>query len=625
MKKLALLIVALIALGLALSWCTPAEPEVIRETVEVVQTVEVEKIVEVEKTVEVDKIVEVEKEVVVVETVEVEVPAASTEDDRVTLDLIINSEPPGLDPAIGGGGAYQHWLMSQMFLHMTAFDENSEVGPELATEWSVSDDGLAWTFVLRDDIRWVHLNPVSGEFEDRGSVTAHDAINGLMRYLDPNSAAWGGYVFYGIVGAEAFNMADPASEDFGALRDAVGVKALDDYTIEFTLAEPAGYFPALVARVAAVPQATIDEYGDKWTEAGLIVTNGPYALQEWIHGTYMRMVKNPLWVNADDVQIEVVQGPIIEIASTAMTMYEANEIDFMGDPGHDIPLPDIDRIKGDPVLGLEFVNYPRPCTYYYTFINRKAPFDNHLVRKAFAAAIDRQALIDYVTKGDQLPASGFAAPGIFGNVTDDPTIGKWMVMDDYAAQLEQAKAWLAEAGYPEGEGLGDVILLHNVSESHAEIAQAIQAMWVEAFPEAHIVIQTQEWGVYLQTVQPTSPLEDKPHIIRSGWCGSYPDQNNWISLLWHTNGDNWGEYSNLDFDALVEQAASEPDPEIRRELYRQAEAILIDQDTAVAPIYYSAYVRMHKPWLTNVVVLPADADPIAEWRIDWDAKKAARQ
>ena len=619
MKKISMLFVAVLVISLGITCCTPSEPEVIKETVEVVQTVEVEKEVEVVRT------VEVEKEVVVVETVEVEVPVAPAGDDRVTLDLVINSDPPGLDPAVGGGGAYQHWLMSQMFLHLTAFDANSEVVPELAKEWSVSDDGLTWTFVLRDDVKWVHLNPVSGNFEDLGPVTAQDAINGLMRFLDPTSGAWGGYVFYGIVGAEAFNMGDPATDDLGALRDAVGITAVDDYTIEFTLSEPAGYFPALVAAVAAVPQATIDEYGDKWTEAGLIVTNGPYALQEWIHGTYMRMVKNPLWVNADDVQIEVVQGPIIENASTAMTMYEANEIDFMGDPGHDVPLPDIDRIKDDPVLSLEFVNYPRTCTYYYTFINRKAPFDNPLVRKAFSAAIDRQTLIDFVTKGEERPASGFAAPGIFGNVADDPLIGKWAVMEDWDAQLAQARAWLADAGYPEGEGLGDVYLLHNVSESHAEIAQAIQAMWVEAFPKANIIIQTQEWGVYLQTVQPDSPLEDKPHIIRSGWCGAYPDQNNWIALLWHTNGDNWGEYSNPEFDALVEQAARETDPAKRQELYRLAEEILIDVDTAVAPIYYNSYVRMHKPWLTNVVILPADADPISEWRIDWEAKQAARQ
>jgi len=516
--------------------------------------------------------------------------------------------------------------MGQMFLDLTAFDENSEVAPGLATEWSVSDDGLTWTFHLRDDVRWVHLDPTTGQFEDRGPVTAHDVVNGLLRFLDPTSASWGGYVFYVIVGAEELNIADPDTDDIGALRDAVGVKAVDDYTLEFTLKAPAGYFPALAAGISAVPQATIDEYGDKWTEAGLIVTNGPYALDEWIHGTYMRMVKNPLWAGADDVQIEVVQGPIIEEASTAMAMYEANEIDFMGDPGHGVPLPDIDRIKADPQLSQEFVNYPRPCTYYYTFVCCKPPFDNPLVRKAFSAAIDRRSLIEYVTKGNQRPATGFAAPGIFGNVADDPTIGSWMLMDDYADQVEQARAWLAEAGYPDGEGLGDVILLHNVSEAHAEIAQAIQAMWVEAFPKANIVIQTQEWKVYLRTAMRDSPLEDKPHIIRSGWCGAYPDQKNWIDLLWNSKSDdNWAVYNNPEFDALVEEAALESDPETRKELYREAEAILIDEDAAVAPIYYSTYVRLHKPWLTKVVILPADAHPIAEWRLDWEAKKAARQ
>jgi oligopeptide transport system substrate-binding protein len=631
MKRAHLLVLVFVLGTLVLTACEK-EVEVTRvvtekETVVQQETV-VETVVQKETVVETVRETVVEKETVtetIVETVIETVVQLPPEADMVTLDMVINSEPPNLDPAVGGGGAYQHWLVSQMFMNLTGFDQKSEVIPELATDWSVSEDGLTWTFHLRDDVRWVHLDPTTGQFEDRGPVTAADTIYGLLRLLDPNVAAVGADVFYGIEGAEEFNMADPAAEDFGALRDAVGVKAVDDHTIEFKLNYPAGYFPALAAAIAPVPQATIEEYGDKWTEAGLILTNGPYALEEWIHGTFMRMVKNPLWFGADDVQIEAVQGPIIEEASTAMAMYEADEIDFMGDPGHSVPLPDIDRVKADPALSQEFVNFARTCTYYYTFINRKAPFDNVLVRKAFSAAIDRQLLIDYVTKGAERPAHSFAAPGIFGNVADDQTIGRWMLMDDYDAQVEQARAWLAEAGYPEGEGLGDVILLHNVSEAHAAIAQAIQAMWKEAFPKVNVVIQTQEWKVYLATVQPDAPLEDKPHIIRSGWCGSYPDQNNWIAHLWHTDGDNWGEYSNPAFDALVEQAAREPDPEVRKELYKQAEAILIDEDSAVAPIYHNSYVRLHKPWLTKAVIVAADADPIAQWRLDWEAKKAARE
>jgi oligopeptide transport system substrate-binding protein len=274
-------------------------------------------------------------------------------------------------------------------------------------------------------------------------------------------------------------------------------------------------------------------------------------------------------------------------------------------------------------LSKELFIAPRLCTYYYGFVNSKPPFDNVTVRKAFAAAIDRQSLIDNVLKGDQLPAHSFAPPGIFGNVADDMSIGSWMVMDNYADQVKQAQDWLAEAGYPEGEGL-DIVLMHNTSEAHAQIAQAVQAMWAEAFPKANISIENQEWTVYLKTLLPDAPDEDKPNVFRIGWCADYPDENNWVNeVLNSKSSQNYEKYFKPEFDALVEQAANEPDPEIRKDLYKQAETMLMD-DQAIAPIYYYTYVRLYKPWLTKVVVSPVTGDPIAQWEIDWAAKTAAR-
>ena len=150
-----------------------------------------------------------------------------------------------------------------------------------------------------------------------------------------------------------------------------------------------------------------------WTEAGLIVTSGPYTLREWSHGAEIYIEKNPLWVEADDVQVEIFGGPIIQEASTAQALYENNEIDMMADPGWGPPLPDMDRIKADPQLSEELFIAPRTCTYYYGFVNTKPPFDDPQVRKAFAMAMDRQSLIDNVTKGEQVPAHSFAPPGIF--------------------------------------------------------------------------------------------------------------------------------------------------------------------------------------------------------------------
>jgi oligopeptide transport system substrate-binding protein len=608
----ALLSVLVLLLVVAAQCGAPATPQTVIETVVVEKAGEtVVETVVVEKTVEVEKMVEVTPTPVPAET-------------KVTLDLVVGTEPPSLDPSLATDTT-SIWTIRQMFMGLTAFDQTAQVVPALATEWSASEDGLTWTYNMRDDVHWIHRNPTTGEFEDLGPVTAQDVEYGVKRTLDPTTASDYAYVLYIIQGAEEFNTADPAAENIGDLRDAVGVKAVDDTTVQFTLKEPAGYFPSITGMWVTfpLPQDAIETYGNNWTEAGLIVTNGPYTLEEWSHGAYLRLVKNPLWMDADTVQIEVIQGPIIQEASTQMAMYEANEVDMMADPGWGPPLPDMDRIKADPQLSQELFIAPRLCTYYYGFVNSKPPFDDVTVRKAFAAAIDRQSLIDNVLKGDQLPAHSFAPPGIFGNVADDMSIGSWMVMDSYADQVKQAQDWLAEAGYPEGEGI-DATLMFNTSEAHAQIAQAVQAMWAEAFPKANISIENQEWSVYLKTLLPDSPDEDKPDVYRLGWCADYPDENNWVNEVFNSkSGQNYAKYFKPEFDALVEQAANEPDPEIRKDLYKQAETMFMD-DQGIAPIYYYTYVRLYKPWLTKVVVSPVSGDPIAEWEIDWAAKTAAR-
>jgi oligopeptide transport system substrate-binding protein len=306
-----------------------------------------------------------------------------------------------------------------------------------------------------------------------------------------------------------------------------------------------------------------------------------------------------------------------------MSLYENNEIDIMADPGWGPPLPDMDRIRADAQLSEELFIAPRTCTYYYGFVTTKPPFDDVDLRKAFAMAIDRQSLIDNVVKGGQLPAHSFAPPGIFGNVADNMEVGASLVMADYGSQVAEAQTLLADAGYPEGEGL-DVTLAHNTSEDHAQIAQAVQAMWQEAFPSANIEIENQEWAVYLNTLLPDSPDEDKPNVYRLGWCADYPDSNNWLNEVFNSkSGQNYAKFNNPDYDALVEEAAFEDDPDQRLDLYAQAEKILIDDEQAIAPIYYYTYVRLYKPWVTPVIS-PVSGDPIAEWKIDVEAQQAAQ-
>jgi oligopeptide transport system substrate-binding protein len=613
-KKVIVLLLGTVLLGL-MAACGQALPQ----TVTVIETVVVEKEVQGE-TITVVETVEVEK---VVEKV-VEVMADDPDAGRLRLRTVIGSEPPSLDPSLATDTT-SVFFISNMFVGLTAFDSQANVIPSLAEAWSVSADGLEWSFSLRDDIEWVNRDPNTGEYTAIRPVTAQDVVYGVIRTLDPNTGSDYAYVLYAIAGAEAFNTVDPNAADFAEVMAAVGVAAPDDQTVVFTLGAPAAYFPSIAGMWVTYPQPqeAIEQWGDNWTEAGLIVTNGPYTLREWTHGASIMIEKNPLWVNAAEVQIELFGGPIIQEASTAMAMYENNELDMMASPGWGPPLPDMDRIRADAQLSQELFIAPQLCTYYYGFVNTKPPFDDVRVRKAFQMTIDRESLIENVIKGGQTAAHSFAPPGIFGNVADNFEIGASLVgVDSYAERVSEAQGLLAEAGYPEGEGL-EVTLGHNTSESHAQIAQVVQSMWQEAFPQANITIENQEWAVYLSTLKPDAPDEDKPEVYRLGWCADYPDSNNWLNDVFNSaSGSNYAKFNNPEYDAIVDEAATEADPARRQELYAEAERILIDQEAAIAPIYYYTYVQLHKPWLTPVIN-PVGGDPVAQWRIDVDAQQAA--
>lgn len=539
----------------------------------------------------------------------------------VVLRHNLGGEPPTLDLSLATDNISIH-CDEQLFLGLTAFDpETSEVIPELATEWSPSGDGLVWTFKMRDDVPWVNYNPETKETKEVGPVTAHDVVYGVKRTLNPETASDYAYVLYIIKGAAAANTGEGSLDD-------VGVKAVDDYTVEFTLESAAGYFPSIAGMWVArpQPQAAIEEHGEQWTEPGNIVTNGSYMLESWEHEASMAMVKSPKYYDADNVQIERIEYVMVQEASTEMAMYENNELDVSGgDIAWGPPLEDMDRVKADPVLSKELTIKPDLATYYYGFTNTKPPMDNDLVRKAFSAAVDRQSLIDNVTKGEQLPAKHFGAPGIFGAPpVDEVGIGY---------DPEQAKAWLAEAGYPDGEGLGEIILMHNVSEGHAKIAQAIAAMWKEVLG-VDVTVETQEWKVYLQTLNKETPVEDVPHIWRMGWGADYPDENNWVHEVFNCEAGanrlrrccvdpNCQEIVPTKFDELTAQAGRESDPEKREELYREAERILTEEETAAIFIYHYSNIYMTKPWVTVRPEAALGGSPIKDWRIDVEAQQAA--
>jgi len=608
--KIFVVMIAILLGSILLVSCATPEPQ----TIEVVKTVVVTEIVEGEVV-----------EVVVTEIVEVivEVEAeVEVEAKPITLNWNFGTEPPTADPSLATDTTSVD-LDGNMFVGLTQFHPVSgDLTPYLATEWEGGEDAegnSTWTFKLRDDIAWVNYDPITGETTQEVDadgnprfVNAHDVVYGVKRTVDPATGSDYSYVMYIIKNAQEIN---GGSEELTL--DDLGVVALDDYTVMFTLKQPAGYFPAIAGMWVAYPQPqwAIDEWGDKWTEAGLIVTNGPYVMETWIHGGELNLVKNPLWVDADSVQIERIEGVMITEASTAFAMYENNELDTTG-----VPLPEIDRVKADPVLSADFFSAPTPCTYYYGFTNTKPPFDDVRVRKAFSMAIDRQSLIDNVTKGGQIPATSFAPPGIFG-APEPGTVGIGFDAAGAAASLQE---YLDENGMTidDFNALG-VVLMHNTSEGHASIAAAIQQMWADTLG-AEVTVENQEWKVYLTTIGNTTPIEEMPHVWRLGWCADYPDENNWIHEVFNADeGANRLRRESGEFDAITVLAGQSQDPAERAALYAQAEEMLASVDAAYAPIYHYTTVNVTHQWLTRNFP-PLGANDFFNWTIDWDAKLEAQ-
>ncbi len=544
----------------------------------------------------------------------------------VTLSLNAGTEPPSLDPSLATDTT-SIGIINEMFLALTELDpDTQEATPELATDWSVSDDGLTWTFNLRDDVPWVIFQ--DGEVVETGEmVKAGDIVYGLQRTCNVDTASDYAYVLYVVAGCEAANLGDAGA-------DLVAVAAPDDTTLEVTLAYPASYFPQIASMwiMRPMPQAAIEEHGDAWTEPGNMPTNGAFTLSEWIHGDSLQQVRNPFWYGWDEIDgvgnVQVIDWVMIEEVSTAFSLYETDELDVAG-----VPLEMMDLANAGE-FGDDYKVTPRNCTYYYGFVTEKEAVSDVNVRRALSMAVDRQTLADDILKGGQQPANAFTNPLNYGSPGGNADVAPWALPEEsgglgYAAAVEMAQGLMADAGYADGSGLS-LSLAHNVSESHATLAQAVQAMWQEAFPEIEVSIETQEWGVYLDSLDGDAPLEGKPDIFRLGWCQDYPHANNWIHEVFNpTQGNNEtlisiddpqiGDAVQAFNDATI--AAQTASPEEQLALYQEAESLYIDDIAGIIPVYYYTRNIVVQPWVDRIY---SDDLYLYLWSVDQAAKDAAQ-
>ncbi|MFK5968865.1 MAG: peptide ABC transporter substrate-binding protein [Candidatus Marithrix sp.] len=474
-------------------------------------------------------------------------------------------------------------LVEQLFLGLTDFDlKTYEVIPELSTNWQVNKDSTVYTFYLRQDVQWTNGEP----------VTAHDIVWTVQRNLLAGKSIMF-KTLYILKNAESIYLKNKTASNLNYdsfitsnnILKSLGVRAIDDYTVEFTLEHPAGYFPSLVSTwiYRPLPRKVVEKYGDNWTEH--IQTNGPYQLVKWDKGNKLILTKNPNYYAAASVSIPEIHYYIVPKPSLALAMYENNELDIINQ-SFTLPKMEIPRLNIDPVLRKEIYLSRNFCTLWYGFNTQKAPMDNVLVRKAIAAAIDKNNLIKFVINSNHSPATTFTPPPVFGAVDIEQKVG-------IQFSPRQAKEWLTEAGYPNGDGFPQIILGHDHSDKLNTTYTAIIRM-LKYYLNIDVKLQTFDRAAYNNALEQPSALD----MFDITWCADYPDANNWLYDVFHPEkGFNWVHWDNKEFAIAVEQAQKIFDPDKRKQLYHRAEEILTEEEVAIVPIYFENTQFLVKPWV----------------------------
>ncbi len=493
---------------------------------------------------------------------------ASNGDGEKELNLLIPSEPPSLHPQLASdttSGA----IIESAFEGLTTMVDGDPV-LAAAENYIISDDLLTYTFTLRD-----------AQWSNGDKVTAQDFEYAWKWALNPENASEYSTILYPIKGAEAYNTGAGTAEE-------VGVKAIDEKTLEVTLNDPTPYFLELTAFKTFFPinKANAEANPTWYAEADTYVGNGPYKLATWNHSGDIVLEKSETYWDAKNVNIDTVNVAMVESETTQMTMYDAGEVDFLGAPYGSISLDAIDRLKSEDKLNVS----NQAGIYWYKFNTKDPVMQNENIRKALALAIDREGLIKNIVKGEQEPALGIVPNSVEGFSEDDGYFKD--------ADFEQAKkyldAGLKELGLASAADL-EVKVSYNTSEAHSAIAQFIQQGWSEKLGVS-VKLDNAEWQVYLDKIS-----NGDFQIGRLGWGADYNDAYSFLEMYNSAaNGNNQTGWSSDEYTKLLNESVVETDPTKRTEKLLAAEAVIMD-DMPVAPIYYNTNLFIESDSIENMV------------------------
>jgi oligopeptide transport system substrate-binding protein len=481
-----------------------------------------------------------------------------------TLLLGNGAEPEDLDPQVVTAYTDQNILLA-LFEGLTAIDEkSSQAVPAAAESWEVSADGLAWTFHLREGLRWSN-----GE-----RLTADDFVRSWRRMLLPAFAAEYAYLLYPIRNAEGFNqgrVSDPS---------ALGIAAPDPRTVRIELARPIPYMPVLVALPPWYPvnPRVLERFGatakrgTAWTRPGNLVGNGAFTLEEWMPNSRIVVARNENYWNAGAVTLRQIVFFPTESPDTEERDFRAGQLHVT----YSLPISKIaayrrdapDRLRVDPFLQ----------TYFLRFNVRRAPFDDPRIRRALSLAIDRDAIARSVLSSGNPPAHSFTPPDC-GGYTARARVDRDVAL---------ARSLLEEAGHPGGKEMPPIEVQVRNDGVQPAVMEAIQAMWSRDLG-VHVTLATLEQKTWLQNQQTLDYAAST-----AGWAGDFLDPVTFLDLFVTGGGNNWTGWGDGAYDQLIQDAAAQSDPRARLELFQKAESVLLEQ-APVAPLYYGAHAYLIQP------------------------------